>query len=68
MNCWDELDVDFDRWRLLSPYHTLGKVENWIFGLDKTDGSVWPALVLLAVVTVFGTLFVRHRLIARLSV
>ena len=65
---WDELDVDFDRWRLLSPYHTLGKVENWIFGLDKTDGSVWPALVLLAVVTVCGMLFVRHRLIARLSV
>lgn len=65
---WEELDVDFDRWRLLSPYHTLGKVESWIFGLDKTDGSVWPAMVLLVFITVAGMLFVRHRLIARLSV
>ncbi len=30
----EELDIDFDRWRLLSPYHTLGKVESWVFGLD----------------------------------
>jgi hypothetical protein len=65
---WEELDVDFDRWRLLSPYHTLGKVESWIFDLDKTDGSVWPAIALLVFVTIAGTLFVRHRLIARLSV
>ncbi len=65
---WEELDVDFDRWRLLSPYHTLGKVESWVFGLDPTEGSVWPAIVLLFFITVAGTLFVRHRLIARLSV
>jgi len=65
---WEDLDVDFDRWRLLSPYHTLGKVESWVFGLDPTDGRVWPAIVLLVFITVAGTLFVRHRLIARLSV
>lgn len=65
---WEELGVDFDRWRLLSPYHTLGKVESWVFGLDKSDSSVWPAIALLVFVTIGGAWFVRRRLIARLSV
>ncbi|MGI9471246.1 MAG: ABC transporter permease subunit [Rubripirellula sp.] len=60
--------TDVDRWRLLSPYHTLGKVESWVFGLDVSDGSVWPAMLLLAVITVVGTIVVRRRIIARLSV
>lgn len=65
---WEELGVDFDRWRLLSPYHTLGKVEAWVFGLDATPGSVWPAVLLLVGVTVGGFWIVRRRIIARLSV
>lgn len=60
--------IDWDRWRLLSPYHTLGKVEAWVFGLDPTEGSVWPAVILLSAVTVIGFLIVRRRIIARLSV
>lgn len=65
---WEELNVDQDRWRLLSPYHTLGKVESWLFGLDQTEGSVWPAIALLVFITVAGTWLVRRRLIARLSI
>ena len=65
---WEELNVDQDRWRLLSPYHTLGKVESWLFGLDNTEGSVWPAIALLVFITVAGTWLVRRRLIARLSI
>ena len=65
---WEDLDVDLDQWRWLSPYHTLGKVESWIFDLDKTDGSVWPAVGLLVVITIAGTWIVRARIIARLSV
>jgi ABC-2 type transport system permease protein len=60
--------IDYDRWRLLSPYHTLGKVQSWIFGLDTTDGSVVPAIVLLCVVTVFGLWMVDHRIKAKLTV
>jgi len=60
--------VDFDRWRLLSPYHTLGKVQSWLFDLDATEGSVWPAIILLVAVTVIGTWIVRRRIIARLSI
>ena len=60
--------IDPDRWRLISPHHTLGKAESWVFGLDSSDGSVWPAMLVLLAVTVVGTIFVRHRLIARLRV
>jgi ABC-2 type transport system permease protein len=65
---WQAMNIDFDRWRLLSPYHTLGKVEAWVFGLDPTAGSVWPAIGLLAAITVLGFWTVRRRIIARLSV
>ncbi len=65
---WEELGIDFDRWRLLSPYHTLGKVESWVFGLDPTEGSVIPAIVALLVVAVAGNWIVRQRIIARLRV
>lgn len=62
----DQLDPD--RWRLLSPYHTLGKVESWVFGLDISNGSVWPAMLLLVGITFIATIVVRRRIIARLSV
>lgn len=67
---WDELidQIDFDRWRLLSPYHTLGKVQSWIFDLDTTDGSVVPAIVLMVLITITGMLVVRRRINARLTV
>ena len=60
--------VDFDKWRLLSPYHTLGKVQEWVFGLESTDGSVIPALVMLIAITVVCWWIIRRRIVARLSV
>ena len=65
---WEEYGVDLDRWRLLSPYHTLGKVEAWVFGLDTTSASVVPAMCVLIAITVGGLWIVRRRIIARLSV
>lgn len=65
---WEEYGVDVDRWRLLSPYHTLGKVEAWVFGLDSTEASVIPAIGVLCAITAIGFWIVRRRIIARLSV
>lgn len=67
---WNEVmdQIDFDKWRLLSPYHTLGKVQSWIFDLDTTDGSVVPAIVLLAAMTVFGLWMVHNRIKSKLTV
>ncbi|MCG8649389.1 MAG: ABC-2 transporter permease, partial [Pirellulales bacterium] len=58
---WEELGVDLDRWRLLSPYHTLGKVEAWVFGLDSSTATVIPAVLVLLAVTVGGSWIVRRR-------
>jgi len=60
--------VDLDRWRLLSPYHTLGKVQSWIFDLDTTDGSIVPSVVLLTAITVIGFWVIQRRIKARLTV
>lgn len=61
-------DIDTDRWRLLSPYHALGKVQAWIFGLDPSPGSVVPSAVLLMAVSIIGVWLVRRRLLALLSI
>jgi len=53
---------------LMSPYHTLGKVQSWVFGLDETEGGVWPAVAMLVAITVLGTWVIRQRLSARLRV
>ncbi|MFK8115492.1 MAG: hypothetical protein AB8B91_25070 [Rubripirellula sp.] len=60
--------VDYDKWRLLSPYDTLGKVESWVFGLDTTPASPYPAMILLLVVTGGCLWTIRRKIIARLSV
>lgn len=65
---FENFEVDFERWRLLSPYHTLGKVEAWVFGLDTSDTSVVPAMLALTVITGVSFWVVRRRIIARLSV
>ncbi len=67
---WDELrdQIDFDRWLLVSPYHTLGKVQSWIFDLDTTEGSIAPAVTLLVVITVVGFWVTHQRIRARLTV
>ena len=67
---WDELleQIDYDRWRLLSPYHMLGKVQSWIFDLDTTAGSVVPAMVILTAITVIGVWIVHRRILGKLTV
>ncbi len=65
---WEELGIDLEKWRLLSPYHTLGKVEAWVFGLDASDVSVWPAIIVLVSITVGCLWIIRNRIVARLSV
>lgn len=65
---WEGLDIDLDRWRLLSPYHTLGHVQSWVFGLQSSSSSVWPSMALLVAITLLGSWIVRRRIIARLSV
>ncbi|MEM6468877.1 MAG: hypothetical protein AAF802_04860 [Planctomycetota bacterium] len=59
---------EMDRWRLVSPYHILGKVEAWVFGLDSSSSSVWPCALVLIAVTGVSFWVVRRRIVARLSI
>ena len=63
-----EAVVDLDKWTLVSPFHTLGKVQTWVFGLDASATSVMPAVIVLVVITGACLLIIRHRIVARLSV
>lgn len=67
---WEEWmsSIDVDRWRAVSPYDTLGKVQAWIFDLDTTPASVTPYLFLVGAVTVFCLWWIRRRIVKRLSV
>lgn len=64
---WSD-SIDYDKWRLLSPYDTLGKVESWVFGLDSTPASVTPSVMMLFAITAVCIWVVRSRIVARLSV
>ncbi len=54
-------DIWTSRWASLSPYHVLGIVERWAFGLMERPADVIPYLAILGIVTVvcFGTLMRR---------
>ena len=42
-------------WTILSPYHVLGEVESWIFGMRKNFDDVAPEAMVLSVVTLVST-------------
>ena len=65
---WEDMGVDLDKWRFISPYHTLVKVEGWIFGLDSGQSSVMPFIVILVVLTGFCLWMIRRKIVARLTV
>lgn len=51
------------RWTLVSLYHSLGKVQTWVFGLETDLSSVVAPITMLAVLTV-GSLIVLLRQIS----
>lgn len=61
-----EVDDFHSRWELLSPYHLLGRAQQWVFGLYPDDRSIWPYLVVLTTVTVVSLWFVHCKLRSRL--
>jgi ABC-type transport system involved in multi-copper enzyme maturation permease subunit len=49
-------------WRiLLSPYHTLGVVQAWVFDLNTDESMLVPAAVVLSLVTVVSLAILYHR-------
>jgi hypothetical protein len=50
-----------EKWSLMSIYHTLGKVQGWVFGIEGTITSVFPSVFLLLAVTVISLMVLFRR-------
>lgn len=56
------MDPTIDRWAWLSPYHALGVVQAWIFGIETRPQAVVPSLVSLLLVAVLAVLVLLDRI------
>ena len=56
------MDSSLDRWAWLSPYHALGTVQAWIFGMERRPQAVLPSLVSLAVLSVVSIAVLLNRI------
>lgn len=55
-------------WSLLSMYDTLGRVQGWIFGVEKNFVNVWPSLVMLVLQTSLSIVILIRRISAPINV
>lgn len=46
------LDTTIDRWSWVSPYHAVGVIQAWIFGVERRPQAVIPPALALAAVSV----------------
>ncbi len=54
-----------DRWTFVSPYHVLGKVQQWVFGLHNSESAIWPFVVAVIAVTVASFAIMYYRISAQ---
>jgi ABC-2 type transport system permease protein len=57
-----------NKWSLLSPYHMLGEVQTWVFGIEKEFANVAPEACLLSVVTLVSMAVLLRRVSAPMRV
>ena len=55
------LDDTIDRWAWLSPYHAVGVVQAWIFGVETRPRAVLPPAVSLTVVSILSAVVLVRR-------
>ena len=56
------MDSSIDRWAWLSPYHALGVMQAWIFGIETRPQAVVPSLVSLAIVSLVALIVLLNRI------
>jgi ABC-type transport system involved in multi-copper enzyme maturation permease subunit len=57
-----------NKWSMLSPYHTLGEVQTWVFGIEKDFANVAPEACLLSVVTLVSMAVLLRKVAAPMRV
>lgn len=56
------------KWSFLSPYHALGEVETWVFGIEKDFSQVAPEAFMLSTVTLLSMMILLRRVDAPMRV
>jgi ABC-type transport system involved in multi-copper enzyme maturation permease subunit len=57
-----------NKWSLLSPYHTLGEIQTWVFGIEKDFSNVAPEAFLLSAVTLVSMAILLRKVSAPMRV
>lgn len=55
-----------EKWRFVSPYHVLGKIQQWVFGLQFDDSPLVPYIVAVVTITCVALLVVYLRVASQL--
>ena len=58
------LDPGIDRWSWISPYHAVGVVQAWVFGIETRPTAILPPLVALATVSLVSSCVLAWRVAA----
>ncbi len=57
-----------NKWSILSPYHALGEVQTWVFGIEKDFANIAPEACLLSVVTLISMAVLLRKVSAPMRV
>ena len=55
------LDDTIDRWAWISPYHSLGVIQAWVFGIERRWQAIFPPLLSLGLVSIVSALVLWWR-------
>lgn len=55
------LDTTIDRWAWVSPYHALGVLQGWIFGIERRPQAILPPLVTLVALSIVSVVILWRR-------
>ncbi|MEM7559012.1 MAG: ABC transporter permease subunit [Planctomycetota bacterium] len=56
----------YTNWEIISPFHVLGRVQQYVFGLYPEDKPIWHFITVLVLVTLCSFWFVRRQILSRL--
>jgi hypothetical protein len=62
------LDTAIDRWSWVSPYHAVGVIQAWVFGVERRAQAIVPPMITLAVVSVAAAVVLVWRVAAPMRV
>jgi ABC-2 type transport system permease protein len=58
------IDPTIDRWAWISPYHAVGVVQAWVFGVETRAAAIVPPALALGVICVVSALVLLRRVAA----